>query len=88
MYLNDGLQITNSPTAIRGVFNTWPMVVTNPEAKFYHVPRTYVDQHGNTVEYRGWNAPRTVQELGSRTTTMATPTPTKPYYARNTFIAA
>jgi hypothetical protein len=85
MYLNDGQQITSTPTAIRAAFNTLPIVPKTVGQAYYHVPRPYTDEHGITRYYHSWNAPK-VQIAPNYGTICATPTTRGAYFVRNTAI--
>ena len=85
MYLNDGAQITNTPSGIRAAYNTLTFVPSSQSAAYRRIPRTYVDSHGQTQEWKSWSPPNLVHVPGG--TYASTPNATGAYYYKNTVFA-
>jgi len=85
MYLNDGAQITNTPSGIKAAYNTLTFVPGSDAGAYYHVPRPYTDSTGHTRYWNSWNSPALVHLPGG--TYSSTPTSTGAYYYRNTVTA-
>jgi len=79
MYINDGLTITNTPTA-KAAYNTW-QYQANPKSWYQHVPSYYTDNNGQIHEIIKWgNACYKVLPGGMY---KGTPTRTGGWYQKN-----
>jgi len=85
MYLNDGAQITNTPSGIKAAHNTLTFVPSSASAAYYRVPRPYTDAAGHTWYWKSWTPPALAHVEGG--TYSATPNATGAYYFKNTVFA-
>lgn len=83
MYINTGYQITNTPTAIRSGYNTWPYV--GPRSTWdQRTGRKYIDHNGNVRTWTEWSVPVPMYLPGGQF--KGTPTRTGGYYQQNVII--
>jgi hypothetical protein len=81
MYINNGYEITNTPSNIQAAYNTWPYNVPQ-NAMYQRVPTYFIDHNGYVREWVSWKNPQQIRLPGG--TFSGTPTRTGSYYAQNT----
>lgn len=82
MYINNGIQITNTPNHFTAAYNTWPYFTRDQNQ---HVERYYIDHNGKVQVWNHWNPPQIVAVPGGMY--KGTPTRTGAFYAQNTIVS-
>ena len=80
MYINNGYQITNTPSNIIAAYNTWPYWASQ-YTRYQHVPVYYTGADGRIYKWNSWNPPPLKVLPGGQF--KGTPTRTGGFYVQN-----